>query len=106
MSNSSKASKQKIPQISHSLLAILGKELQREDVLYSNMLALLIKKVARCLHTSLIHPVVSNLLQEFSDLMPKELPSELPLMRAIQYNIDLQPSSTLPNLPPLHNEST
>ena len=41
---------------------------------------------------------VKNLLDDFVDMVPDELPSELPPLRDIQRAIDLVPSSQLPNL--------
>lgn len=37
------------------------------------------------------------LLEEFADVIPKELPSRLPPLRNIQHQIDLVPGSNLPN---------
>jgi len=49
---------------------------------------------------SLDHPVeITNLLKEFADIVPEELPSELPPLRDIQHAIDLVFGSQLPNLP-------
>ena len=42
---------------------------------------------------------VKNLLDDFVDMVPDELPSKLPPLRDIQHTIDLVPCSQLPNLP-------
>ncbi|XP_078431690.1 uncharacterized protein LOC144703384 [Wolffia australiana] len=42
---------------------------------------------------------VVQLLEEYGDVFPAELPSELPPLRHIQHAIDLVPGATLPNLP-------
>ena len=39
------------------------------------------------------------MLEEFQDIMPGEMPNQLPPMREVQHAIDLIPGSTLPNLP-------
>ena len=39
------------------------------------------------------------MLDDFKDVVPDELPYDLPLMRNIQHAIDLVPGATLPNLP-------
>lgn len=41
----------------------------------------------------------SSLLNKFQDLMPPEMPNQLPPMREVQHAIDLIPGSSLPNLP-------
>ncbi|XP_078433680.1 uncharacterized protein LOC144704972 [Wolffia australiana] len=45
------------------------------------------------------HPEVTQLLEEYTDVFPAELPSELPPLRHIQHTIDLVPGATLPNIP-------
>jgi len=47
-----------------------------------------------------IPPVVANLLQEYADVFPKDLPSGLPPLRGIEHQIDLIPGAQLPNRAP------
>ncbi|WVZ52679.1 hypothetical protein U9M48_003716 [Paspalum notatum var. saurae] len=42
-------------------------------------------------------PAVANLLQEFKDVFPAEIPPGLPPLRGIEHQIDLIPDATLPN---------
>ncbi|WVZ62833.1 hypothetical protein U9M48_012533 [Paspalum notatum var. saurae] len=42
-------------------------------------------------------PAVANLLQEFKDVFPAEIPRGLPPLREIEHQIDLIPGATLPN---------
>jgi hypothetical protein len=46
---------------------------------------------------SSLPPPVTNLLQEYDDVFPSEIPPGLPLMRGIEYQIDLIPRATLLN---------
>ena len=45
-------------------------------------------------------PVVTNLLQEYADVFPKEVPPGLPPIRGIEHQIDLIPGASLPNRTP------
>jgi hypothetical protein len=40
---------------------------------------------------------ITNLLQEFKDIFPAEIPLGLPPLRGIEHQIDLIPSASLPN---------
>jgi hypothetical protein len=45
-------------------------------------------------------PAVSNILQEYSDVFPCEIPLGLPPICGIEHQIDLIPSASLPNRAP------
>ena len=42
-------------------------------------------------------PAVTNLLQDYEDIFPAEIPLGLPPMRGIEHQINLIPGATLPN---------
>ena len=46
---------------------------------------------------SSVPPTVTNLLQEYEDIFPAEIPPGLPPMRGIEHQIDLILGATLPN---------
>ncbi|KAM2088669.1 hypothetical protein ACFX1T_032717 [Malus domestica] len=69
-------------------------ELQDTGVVF----ALLLKPVSKCTPTPFAEPI-RQLLTEFCDVIPEDLPDELPPAREIQHAIDLVPGSQLPNLP-------
>ena len=62
-------------------------------------LALVAKEVSSDSSIIDVHLEVNNLLDDLVDLVPNELPSELPPLRDIQHAIDLISGSQLPNLP-------
>jgi hypothetical protein len=45
-------------------------------------------------------PAVANVLQEYSDIFPSEIPAGLPPIREIEHQIDLIPGASLPNRAP------
>jgi hypothetical protein len=45
-------------------------------------------------------PAVANVLQEYSDVFPSEIPAGLPPIRGIEHQIDLIPGALLPNRAP------
>ena len=47
-----------------------------------------------------IPPAVANILQEYADVFPKDLPSGLPPLRGIEHQIDFIPGAQLPNRAP------
>jgi hypothetical protein len=47
--------------------------------------------------TTLLSCAITNLLQEFKDIFPAEIPSRLTPLRGIEHQIDLIPGASLPN---------
>ena len=45
-------------------------------------------------------PAVANILQEYFDVFPSEIPAELPPIRGIDHQINLIPGASLPNRAP------
>ena len=48
----------------------------------------------------LFAPAVTNILQEFADVFPQDVPLGLPPIRGIEHQIDLIPGASLPNRAP------
>ena len=71
---------------------------ERERIETSICLALVAKEVSSdCLIVD-VPLEVKNLLDDFVDMVPDELPSELPPLKDIQHAINLVSGSQLPNL--------
>ena len=49
---------------------------------------------------SSLPPAVTNLLQEYADIFPKEVPPGLPPICEIEHQIDLIPEASMPNRAP------
>jgi hypothetical protein len=47
-------------------------------------------------------PAVANILQEYEDVFPQDIPPGLPPIRGIEHQIDLIPGASLPNRAPYH----
>jgi hypothetical protein len=45
-------------------------------------------------------PIVADILQEYADIFPSEVPAGLPPLRGIEHQIDLIPGASLPNRAP------
>ena len=52
--------------------------------------------------TEIVPEAITGFLEEFADVFPKDLPEKLPPHHDIQHQIDLVPSSSLPNQPHYH----
>ncbi|KAK8949134.1 hypothetical protein KSP39_PZI005042 [Platanthera zijinensis] len=87
--------------VERKALSLLGKkEFERntfiDGIIYA-LVCLQVKGDAASFDS--LPPSLRKLLEEFQDVYPDELPSELPPMRDIQHAIDFVPGSSLPNLP-------
>ena len=49
---------------------------------------------------SSLPPAFTNILQEFADVFPQDVPTGLPPIRGIEHQIDLIPGASLPNRAP------
>ena len=91
--------KRDISKIPQRNLHILKCKFEREGLENGMCLALVAKEVPSNSSIVDVPLEVKNLLDDFVDMVPDELPSELPPLRDIQHAIYLVPGSQLPNLP-------
>ena len=83
----------------HNLLILKCKKFEREGIETGMCIALVEKEVTSDSSIVDVPLDMKNLSDDFVDLVPNELPSELPPLRDIQHAIDLVPCSQLPSLP-------
>ena len=83
---------------SQTLMLLTPREFEREFAGEDQIFAVVVKETEQVVGSE--HPPeVVDILQEFEDIFPEDLPGGLPPMRDIQHEIDLVPGSSLPNLP-------
>ncbi|XP_020695711.1 uncharacterized protein LOC110109125 [Dendrobium catenatum] len=78
---------------------VSGNNLIREWQDQAPMFALLLTEPNPIYDAQNRPPEVSEFLSKYRDVVPDELPAELPPLRSIQHQIDFAPGATLPNLP-------
>jgi hypothetical protein len=91
-SSSSNAIKLKI----HSMLATKSDLAVSTDVSFHALVCRQVLFSLEDITTPLPH-TITNLLQEFKDIFPAEIPPGLPPLRGIEHQIDLIPGASLPN---------
>lgn len=91
-----------IMEFPHKPAMILSHQKFQRALLESQVVFMLVSRIVdeglkterECLPTTL-----QQLLHQFKDVFPEELPSQLPPLRDVQHAIDLVPGSSLPNQP-------
>ena len=86
-----------------SLLILATKEDMREFREDPTAVPLVLMYKGEVLVSNDMQPVslgVSNVLQDYGDVFPEEVPAGLPPLRGIEHQIDLIPGATLPNRAP------
>ena len=81
-----------------NLNLISPKEIKKEVINGTQIIVLVARNVAKVSHETIL-PAMAPIITDFADMFLKDLPGRLPLMRNIQYAIDLIPGATMPNLP-------
>jgi hypothetical protein len=83
---------------------LLSTKSKVNELLASNSVsyALICKDALISLHDlqQSLHPIVADILQEYADVFPSEVPAGLPPLRGIEHRIDLIPGASLPNRAP------
>jgi hypothetical protein len=81
-----------------SFLTFEEEEFMQEVKTAKTILAMVVKGVESDLKED-IPRLIQPMLEEFGNLLPTELPTELPPMKDFQHQIDLVSGASLPNLP-------
>jgi hypothetical protein len=83
---------------------LLSTKSEVNELLASNSIsyALICKNVLISLHNmqQSLPPIVANILQEYADVFPSEVPAGLPPLRDIEHQIDLIPGASFPSHAP------
>ncbi|XP_024010447.1 uncharacterized protein LOC112085464 [Eutrema salsugineum] len=82
---------------SHQLLLCSRSQFETEFKNSGFLLALLPTSLKPAKSTPPLKPEFAELIREFHDVFPEDLPESLPPLRDIQHQIDLVPGATLPN---------
>ncbi|XP_020679468.2 uncharacterized protein LOC110097438 [Dendrobium catenatum] len=82
-----------------SMYVVSGNQLLHAWRDSTHILALVVKEQTAAVEQGEVPELVKNLIEQYADLGPANLPAELPPLRNIQHRIDLIPGSTIPNLP-------
>ena len=83
------------------LMKLISYDQMEKSLNYSSICyALMAREAERKIEVQILGHI-KPILEEFSKILPQDLPGELPLMRDIQHDIDLVSAVILPNLPHL-----
>ena len=84
-------------------MSLIARTSEVRQALYSNRPIFVLLCKGAYLATNELNPSLSSvfvdLLQEFEDVFPEEMPSGLPPIRGIEHQIDFIPGASIPNRP-------